>query len=498
MIKILLKHLIKKNRNKEKVAIKFGNRTITYRELYSLSKQISCLIEGLGKYAGNNIGIFLPNSIDYAIAYFSITMNNKVIVPISVQSKELELKSTLSYCEIRLILTNNSNLNNLINHLQGYKYKVVIINIESKLVFQINPKHPYITITDINEPDTDAKVAIMLHTSGTTSNPKRVMLTHKNLISNVESNIQSLNLTENDVVLIVLPMLFGYCNTAQFLTHLYLGATIVIMDKMFLPKSFFSYIEKEKITNFTAVPSMLQMLISFKSLDKYDISSLRHICFGGGSMPLDKLNKLISMYPSIGFVQTYGQTEAGPRVTALLSGDSIYKLGSIGKPIPNVSVKIVNENNDELSVHEVGEIIVSSQSVMRGYYKNNISTEEVLCNGWLHTGDLGFRDDEGYYYFVGRKKNVVISGGLNIYPEEVEEILLRHPDIKEARVYGEDHELLGEWPVANIILEETSNLSDMKIYEFCKGFLSDYKIPKRFYKVEVIPKTSTGKMKRIN
>lgn len=222
---------------------------------------------------------------------------------------------------------------------------------DNQSIETVNEESDYIDKTETFEMKENAHdVAIMLHTSGTTSNPKRVMLTHSNLISNAESNIQSLKLTEHDKALIALPMVFGYCNCAQFLTHLYLGSTIVILDSFFFPKKFFRIVETEKITIYTAVPSMLLMLLEYRYSQLHDFSSLRYICFGGGKMPVDKLRILIKKYPSIGFVQTYGQTECSPRVTALLPEDALRKIGSVGKAIPNINIKIVDEN--EISVQK--------------------------------------------------------------------------------------------------------------------------------------------------
>ena len=237
--------------------------------------------------------------------------------------------------------------------------QTTLLFLENESIEIINSEKNFINKSDaIKNVGTEDDVTIMLHTSGTTSDPKRVMLTHSNLINNVESNIQSLKLTVNDIVLISMPMYFGYCNTAQFLTHLYLGAIMVILDNMFLPKLFFQTVQNEKITNFTGVPSMLLMLSEYRYIDKYDISSLRYICFGGGKMPAEQLRRLIQDFKSVGFVQTYGQTECSPRVTALLPKDALRKVGSVGKPIPNVDVQIFDENDNFLSQRAIGEIAI--------------------------------------------------------------------------------------------------------------------------------------------
>ena len=204
----------------------------------------------------------------------------------------------------------------------------------------------------------------MLHTSGTTSNPKRVMLTHKNLICNIESNIASLEFNEKDTTLIVLPMYFGYCNCSQFLTHVYLGGRIIIAPQPFNPAIFLQLIEKYKCTNTTCIPSMLFLTISIRN--KYDMSSLRYLCFGGGVMPVHKLKQIISFFEGTGIVQTYGQTEASPRVTCLLPKDCLRKIGSVGKPIPGVEIDILDKNGVPVKNGEKGEIVVRGNNVMKG------------------------------------------------------------------------------------------------------------------------------------
>lgn len=494
---MLIKEILFNKKNCNKIAINYLKEEKTYKQIFECVKKYVTIMQ---KYSinTNNIGIFLPNSIQYIIAYFSITFLDKVIVPISVQAKKVEIKSTIEYCEIFLIITNNEYKKNLKSYINDLDFKICIFNIDDNSFELIGTNEKFLNKLSVTSREiSEDSVAIMLHTSGTTSKPKRVMLTHKNLISNVKSNIESLKLTEDDKVLIALPMFFGYCNTAQLLSHFYIGATIVIMDGIFMPSIFLKLVQKERITNFTGVPSMLLMLLNYRNKLKYDISSLRFICFGGGNMPIEKLRQLIDIFPTVGFIQTYGQTEASPRVTALLPIDAIRKIGSVGKPIPNVIVRIVDEKGQDVTNSECGEIIVHGDNVMKGYYKRPDETEMTIKNGWLYTGDFGFFDNEEYIYLVGRKKNMIISGGLNIYPEEIEELLVCHPKVKEVCVIGESHEMLGEVPIAKIVLKENEDrISEGDIKNYCMDFLANYKVPMRVEFLNELPKTDTGKILR--
>jgi Acyl-CoA synthetases (AMP-forming)/AMP-acid ligases II len=491
---MLLKDILANQKHNEKIAIKYGSESISYKDLFHASDKLA---RDLGQIQSHSvkIGLLLPNSISYAVAYFAIANLNRIIVPISPQSKFEEIRRTIEHCDLDILVTNREFQSLLLRHESNMIYKLNIYNIEDGTTVSIGLHHVDELIRIDAEPNED-DVAIMLPTSGSTNFPKRVMLSHKNLISNVKSNIASLQLTEDDVGLISLPMNFGYCNTAQFLTHMYLGATIVIMKHAFIPQMFWKLVEKEKVTNFTGVPTMLLMLLKYPAPADLDVSSLRYVCFGGGVMPTDKLKALMDKYPGTGFVHTYGQTEASPRLTALLPEHSRSKIGSVGLPIPDVKLRIVDESGTDVSGDQFGEIIVSGANVMKGYYKDENETEKVLRNGWLYTGDIGYRDADGFLYLAGRKRNIIISGGVNIYPEEIESTLVSHPEVENAIVTGEDHELLGEVPVAKVVLIPGSTLSESELADYCLGKLPISKVPRKFVFVSELKKTITGKIKR--
>jgi len=492
----MVSDLLEKNKNSKKTAIRFGDTSISFSEWYSLSMGLS---KELLKVCSDNtitVALFLPNSIAYAIAYFGCLFSNKVIVPINVKEKEPEILNTVTYCEIDIILTSSGYKKQLSNSLRHSEFRHIIYDVDEYTYIEVNSGYSSIPKnSDLKSNRNDNDVAIMLHTSGTTTNQKRVMLTNENLTSNVKSHVASLQLTAEDKVLIALPMVFGYCNTAQFLSHLYLGATIVISDILFLPKHFFITVEKERITSFTGVPSMLLMLLQYRSFSKYNYSSLKYICFGGGSMPQEKLRELIYRFQSISFIHTYGITECSPRVTALLGDFSLSKLGSVGKAIPGVTVDIVDEKWKTVNHYQTGEIIVSGPNVMKGYFKHPDLTAQVIRDGWLKTGDIGYFDEDGFIFLIGRVKNIIISGGINIYPEEIEQILMQHKEIVDAYVYGEEDDYLGEVPVAQVVLN--NNVQIIKLQDYCFRFLSDYKVPVRFYIVNELVKTYNGKVKRI-
>lgn len=490
----MLKDILLDNQRSSRIAVIYNNKGYTYNQIY---KNVLRHLDEICELSGNNVGLFVHNSIEYIVGYFAISFADKVIVPIEINCKAKQILSIVDYCELDLIVTNSDNFEYLTQILEsGANYDIEIYNLNTSSKKCINKNRKRVQDTKIITCSED-DVAIMLHTSGTTSNPKKVMLTHRNLISNIQSNIASLQLNSKDRSLIVLPMCFGYCNTSQFLTHFYLGGSIVIYDGPFVPTRFFYYIEKHCCTNTTCIPTMLYLITKSKK-SKYSLKSLRYLCFGGGTISLEVLAKVNKLLPEVGIVQTYGQTEAGPRVTCLLPQDAERKIGSVGKAIPDVCVKVVDENDKELPANSKGEIVVKGNNVMKGYYKRPEETARVIRNDWLHTGDIGMFDDEGYLYIVGRIKNVIITGGLNIYPEEIEEVLRSNPAIEEALVLPKQHEVLGEVPVAKVVIKKEAQVSSRELLDFCKERLEIQKIPSEIIEVQKIEKTYNGKVRRVS
>ena len=462
-----VKNLLERQKLNQKTAIKSENIELSYCDWHDLATKWSDVIKNTVK--GINVGVFLPNSIEYAIAYFSILYANKIIVPINAQAKNREIKFTMLYCELDMIISNSASIEIFKELENDYKFRFCVFYIDtSKFVIYNQEKDVIRKTENVNDDlwNAEEKVVLMLHTSGTTSNPKRVMLTNRNLISNVESNISSLNVCDLDIVYIALPMCFGYCNTAQFLTHIYVGGSMYINKGPFTVHDFFKVVEEKKITNFTAVPTMLIMLLKYKYSDRYNLSSLKYICFGGGAISKECLKKIITKYKDINFVHTYGQTECSPRLTCLIGKYDYSKIGSVGKAIPGVVIKIVNGKDVVDSPFIEGEIMAKGKNVMKGYYKHPQITKETIEDGWIHTGDLGYYDEDGYLYISGRKKNLIISGGINIYPEEIEETLREYEGIEDAYVYGIHNDILGEVPVAKIISKVTLPLEELN--EYCK------------------------------
>lgn len=240
---------------------------------------------------------------------------------------------------------------------------------------------------------------------------------------------------------------------------------------------------------------MLLQLQSFTHREKYDTSSLRLVCFGGAPFPVEHLEQLMTEYPHVALCQTYGQTEAGPRVTGVKPADAPRWPGSIGTPIPGVTVRLLTDEGRLVEPGEVGEIVVQSLGVMKGYFGAPEETTAVIRDGWLYTGDLGRQGPEGEFYIVGRKKNFIIRGGINIYPEEIESVLLQHPAVKTVLVHGVPHPMLGEVPRACVVLAEGTKTTPADLRSFASERLAAYKLPE-IERVKELPRTYNGKVLR--
>lgn len=492
---MLLKDILYKKRNSFDIAIVYNDCYMTYNEFFNKVEDKAKHLEKIG-YKTNQIGIFLSNTIDYIIAYFAITFIDNIIVPISATSRESELISIIEYCDLSLIITNNHYKEDLKCVLKNYTREIFIFSLDDNSIEKAGLGRDYFEQGGFSDTATENSVAIMLHTSGTTSNPKRVMLTHNNLISNIKSISQMLNLDENSRTILTVPLHLASGNS-QMLTHLYVGASIVIMDGMFISNKILAKIQKHKITNFFGVPFMMEALICCKNIEKYDLSSVKFMCFGGGPVFADKITDFIKRFPQTGFGQMYGQTEASPRITHFLPDDDIGKIGSAGKPLPGIEVRLVDSKGRDVEIGNVGELIASGDNIMKGYYKNSAETEKVIKDGWLYTGDLARYDKDGYIYIIGRTKNIIIYSGYNIYPEEIEEVLMSHPNVKEAYVFGVEEEFSGEVPIAKVVLKDiTSNITPDELINYCFDKMESYKVPDKIIFADQIEKTLSGKIKR--
>ena len=467
-----------------------GEKRITYHELYELASKMSQKIEKMDIYP-SPVGLFLPNCIEYVIGYFAIALTGNVIVPIRPQSTFFEVCKIVEHCEIKVVITLSNMLPIFQAHENLCSSRLAILCVDNFKFYILNPKKEFykpscdLTIQDENS------VALFLQTSGTTSSSKTVMLSHKNLISNIYAAVYCYKLNENDVTLIQMPLQLVSGNI-QMLSHVAVGATCVLNNRLFSPKLYFRLLERHRVTHFSCVPYMLQSLL--ESCDLSLLNSLQFIVVGATKTPVDLLKVAMERNKNITFVNSYGQTEASPCICYMMMKGKSERVGSVGKEIPGVTVEIRDQFNQLCAPREPGIIFVKGENVMKGYFKNSSATQHILKDGWLNTGDIGMKDEEGFLYIKGREKNLIISNGSNIYPEEVEDVLLQFPGVKEALVYGVPHPDYQEIPEAKIVVSREISINMLQ--KFCLNRLSAYKTPRKFYICDSLEKTSNGKIKR--
>ncbi|MGD2084883.1 MAG: class I adenylate-forming enzyme family protein [Candidatus Aminicenantes bacterium] len=476
-------------KNSEKPYVIAQHTLLSYRELYGTARHNAAVLNRAG-IETENIALLAGNSCEYIVSYWSILFSGSTVIPLHVQDTNRELTNHLVFCDCNWLIyeeTYRAAARELSNNAG-----TGLVSLGKDFIFT-TVKFPTSRKKRANQPD----IAIMLQTSGSTGNPKTVMLNHQNLTANTHSHIQSTQLTKKDTSLIVLPLCFSYTHTSQLLCHTCLGGTLVLYPQpLFFPRLFCDWIERYAITVTSLAPPMLYMLHQYRRLKKRDINSLRLIYYGSGPIQESIALNLMTELPTVKFTYSYGLTECSPRVTTLPPEKAREKIGSVGKPIPGVNVQIVDENHQPLPPGKIGELRVKGKSVTPGYYKNTSETQKSIQNQWLYTGDLAAIDEDGYIYILGRKKNIIISGGLNISPEELEQVLTQHPDIKDVIISGEFHPVMGEIPVALVTLKKTSQLALEDIHQFLTGKIAEYKWPKKLIIRDHLEVTNTGKFKR--
>lgn len=496
--------LLEKNAKKygKKPALFEDKLKITHSELKHYVDSFARYLElSAGIQKGDHVAILMQNSKEFIIALLAITKLGAVAIPVNTFLKKNEIEYILDHSDSKLLITQDKFQKELTDIFQNTKVQKIIWSGDYKNFDQRNlPFDEGLSMEDYEHVQPQGElddVAIMVYTSGTTGKPKGVMLTYRNIFSNLINIERLFKLTHKDRFIVYLPMFHTFTLTATVMLPIYVGSAIVII-KSILP---FSNILKQtllkRVTIFMGVPEVYNALSKAK-LPWYFMwfNKLRVFVSGAAPLPEATLKRMREKFPKVPLLEGYGLSEASPVVS--INRFEKQKPLSVGPPLPDYQVKIVDDELMELPTGEIGEIIVKGDNVMKGYYKDPTATEETVINGWLLTGDMGYVDEEGYIYIVDRKKDLIISKGINIYPREIEEALMSHPEIEEAAVVGKKDETQGEIPVAFIKLAENSNLTEKEVRNFLKDKLANYKIPKLFYFVEDMPRNATGKiLKRV-
>jgi len=461
--------------------------TFTYQEFNSRVNRLSHALLAEGVQRGDKISFVLYNGNEILECYFAAFKIGAVAAPLSYRLVAAEMEYVLVNCEAKVFIYDQELEETIakIDWTNTVVQKKISVGPDGKYESWISgqeEKEPLIFVDD-DDP------AVIMYTAGTTGKPKGAVLTHKNLYVQVTNSIILSQGTENDCYYAPSP-LFHIAALTGVLPTFFTGAKNVL-TRIYRPLETLKLIEREKITGMTLIPTMWGDFLQLKELDKYDTTSLRGCNSGGAIIPVEIKKKIIARWGA--FLEHFGQTEMSPSITMLLAEDALRKTTSVGRTMPNVEIRVVDEQDRDVPVGETGEAIYRGPTSMLGYYRAPEATAEAFKGGWFHSGDLIRMDEEGFVYVVGRKKDMIISGGENIYPAEIEDVLYEDPRILEAAVIGLPDPKWGENVVAVVKLKPGMTMTEEEVVEVCAKKLARFKKPKRVFFAD-LPRSGAGKI----
>jgi long-chain acyl-CoA synthetase len=471
----------------DRPAIRLGDVELTYGELGDLSARLATLLIEGGLEQGDRVGLMLPNVPQFPVAYYGILRAGGVVVPMNVLLKRREIAFFLEDSGARLLLAWHGFAEEAEAGAAEAGTELTEIERES-FAAALQGLEPMTAVADTPEQDT----AVILYTSGTTGRPKGAELTHGNLSRNADVSARTTSeIGEGDVVLGALPLFHSFGQTVAMNASLGVGACLTLVPK-FDPGEVLETIERDRVTHFYGVPTMYGALLHHPERERYDTSSLRTCITGGASMPVEVLHGFEDAFGAK-VMEGYGLSETSP-VACSNHPDRERRAGSVGTPIEGVEMRVVDEDDNEVEQGEAGEIVIRGHNIMKGYWERPDATEEAMRGGWFHSGDIGRIDEDGYFYIVDRKKDLIIRGGYNVYPREVEEVLYEHPKIREAAVVGIPHDEWGEEVGAAVVLHDGEELAAEEVSTHVKERIAAYKYPRVVWFIDDLPKGPTGKI----
>jgi long-chain acyl-CoA synthetase len=478
----------------DRAAIVFRERRVTYRELDRLAGALAGLLREAGIAAGDRVVLVSPNLPEFGVGYLGVLMAGATVVPLNPLLKEEEVRYVLEDSGAGALIGLQTSLPILRAARRGLGRRCPLVCLDGPATGEAGDLWLPGALSERRRapvvPRGGEDVAVCLYTSGTTGRPKGALLSHRNLIANLESFRLVLRVTEEDVFLATLPLFHAYGATVLLLEPLSIGATVVV-EPRFAPDVVLRAIAQHRVTLFAGVPSMYAVLAGTPR-PSADLSSWRLCISGGAPLPIDVAEAFEARY-GLPIYEGYGPTECAPVLTVNPPFGK-RKLGSVGPPIPQVELRILDDGGNPLPSGSVGEIVARGPNVMLGYLNRPVETAAVLRDGWYHTGDLGCMDEDGYCYIVDRKMDLILVGGLNVYPREVELVLTGHPGVAEAAVIGVPDPVRGEAPKAFVILRDGQQVTTQELLQWCRQRLANYKVPRSLAIVPDLPRTVTGKI----
>jgi acyl-CoA synthetase (AMP-forming)/AMP-acid ligase II len=484
----------------------FGEARRTYGELLSRVRRLAASLRQAGIGPGDAVAALQTNSDAYVETYYAAATLGAVFVPLNYRAKPPELEYMISAAKTKAIFVGDRYAD-LFEALRPKLDSIALVvgyeggRPDWSRYAELLENDEEVEDADVEESD----VSILMYTSGTTSLPKGVLLTHGDFTAYVTNTTELADGTDRGTALVAVPF-YHIAGTAQMMTTLWSGRRLVILPQ-FHPKEWLETVQREHVTNAMLVPTMLKQIVDDPHLADYNLSSLANLSYGGAQMPLPVIRRAIERLPkTIGFVNAYGQTETTSTLTILgpedhrLEGSreevekKLRRLTSIGKPLPDVEFRVVDDDGKELAAGGVGEIVIRTPRVMKGYATESGLAMASLEGGWLRTRDMGWVDDEGYIYLAGRKDDMIIRGGENIAPAEVESVLQSHPDVEDVAVFGLPNEEWGQIVAAAVVARPGRSVSADALADYCRQRLASFKKPERIVFLPDLPRNPLGKV----
>lgn len=478
----------------DKLAIVSGDNYLTYRQFNRRINRLANVLNDLGVRKGDRVNVLLFNTNELMETLFACAKIGAIFVPINYRLSADEVEYIVRDSG-GFVFIYDERLEEIGKALKGRSTNVrhfirVGEQDGSELTYE-----KLLDEAEDNEPVHDIlleDIHMMMYTSGTTGNPKGALLSHGNTIWNAVNALNNIEIMSDDITLTVAPLFHIGGMNIFTTTTLYKGGT-VILDDVFDPVSVLKKVEQEKVTTLFLVPAMWLAVTQVPNFESYDLSSLRLNISGGSPCPVTVIE--FFQNKGITFIEGFGLTETAPFVAILDSANSVRKNGSVGKPPMHVDIRIVDEHDKDVPAGEVGELLVKGPNIFKQYWNMPEETNKALRNGWFYTGDLAKFDEEDFLYIVDRKKDMIITGGENVYPIQIEQVLFRHPSIQEVAIIGYPDEQWGESIKAVIVLnDDVDQLSLEDVQSFCEGKLARFKIPKQIEIIDKLPRNATGKV----
>ncbi|HEY1510572.1 MAG TPA: long-chain fatty acid--CoA ligase [Solirubrobacteraceae bacterium] len=470
----------------EHIAVRLDEVALNYAAIDIASAHLAGLLAGHGIVRGDRVGIMLPNLPHFPVCYYGALRRGAVVVPMNVLLKRREVAYYLSDSGAKLLFAWEGFAEEAQAGAEEAGAECIVVTLEgfAQLVGAAAPEQ---AIADVEDEDT----AVLLYTSGTTGQPKGAELTHANLTSNANASRKLFTKGAEAICLGALPLFHSFGQTCGLNATVAGGGTLTLIPR-FDPGKALEIIERDKVNLFEGVPTMYSAMLHCENREKFDVSTLKLCVSGGSAMPVELMRGFEEAF-GCKILEGYGLSESSP-VASFNPPDRERKPGSIGIPIEGVEMKVVDDDGKDVPQGEVGEIVIRGHNVMKGYWEKPDATAETLIDGWLHTGDMAKIDEDGYFFIVDRKKDLIIRGGYNVYPREVEEVLYEHPAVREAAVVGIKDDQLGEEVGAAVALKDGQDASADELRAFVKDQVAAYKYPRRVWFVDDLPKGPTGKI----